>query len=164
MVCSFPKATSFRNMMPMLLDGCTANTIKKLRKIILEIKKVPMSNVYHITNFCKLEMQGNVAMLYLIKLYMCFYCSFSFEVCTDAKKVPFLTIARRFYVFRGKIDSPAHTSTRMGHNTKAALQNGCNHCHVCSMPKQLPVLQCIIFPEALSLHKQIHTRMHTQRI
>lgn len=122
-----------------------------------------MSTTLSIFANCK-EMQGNVAMLFLIKLYMCFSCSFSFEVCTDAKKVLFLTIARRFDVFRGKIDSPPHTSTRMGHNTKAALQNGCNHCHVCSMPKQLPVLQCIIFPEALSLHTQIHTRMHTQRI
>jgi len=44
MVYSFPKATSFRNMMPMLFDGCTANTMK----IILEIK-VPNS-VYDITN------------------------------------------------------------------------------------------------------------------
>lgn len=117
-------------------------------------KRVPISNVYHITK------QSQPLCCHQIKLYVCLYSAFSFDVYTDANKVPFLTIASRFDVFWGKIDSPAHTSTRMGHNAKATLQNGCDHCHVCSVPKQLPVLQCIIFPEVLSLHNQMRTCTH----
>ncbi len=66
------------------------------------------------------------------------------------------TVSSRFAALRGKVDSLPNTTTRVGHDAKSRLQNGCHYCYVSTMPEQSTVSESIVSLESIML-QIIHT-------
>ena len=58
--------------------------------------------------------------------------------------VPTADIGSTLALLAGKVQTPTHPPTGMGHDPQPRLQNGCHHCNVGAVPQQPPVAQLAV--------------------
>ena len=71
------------------------------------------------------------------------------------------TVTSGFAVFRGEVNTAAHTTAAMRHDAETAFQDGRHDCDVGSMPKQLSVSNFVVGLKPLVLKYILYNTLYT---